>query len=167
MMEQCELAGEMLEYIDADKFHVFDGTGYHTKSNPSGDDIVCKIVNGKWHGFEDLLEFEDINIHCRHFQPYSGKKWNRCTSQRAEAYEMEHDGWNVDVYIRSHTHSFDYSGSAQNLTINTPCWKGRDRYISQKKMSRSDNGYVIVTVDGSNYSWEHMVFNVPEKLYKL
>ena len=82
-----------------------------------------------------------------------------------EAYEMEHDGWDIDIYVRSHTHSFDYSGNSQNLTINTPCWKGRDAYIEQKKVERADNGYVLINVDGSNYSWEHMVFNVPEKIY--
>lgn len=165
IMEQAELASELLEYIDADSFDVFNGTGYHTKINPSGDDLVCKLLNGKWHGFQDVLEIEGINVHCRHFQPYNKNKWQRCTPQREEAYKMEHDGWDIDIFIRSHTHSFDFSGSSQNLSINTPCWKGRDSFIEQRKLDKSDNGYVILNVNESNYTWEYMVFNVPEKIY--
>jgi len=167
MMEQCELASELVSYIDTDRFEVFNGTGYHTKVNPSGDDIVCKLLNGNWHDWQDVITLEDIKVHCRHWQPYSKHKWSRCTSQREEAYKMEHDGWDIDIFIRSHTHSFEYSGSSQNLTIGTPCWKGRDAYIEQKKMERADNGYIILNIDESNYTWEHMIFNVPEKIFSV
>ena len=92
---------------------------------------------------------------------------NANSSSRHSNSVMEHDGWDIDIYVRSHTHSFDYSGNSQNLTINTPCWKGRDKYIEKRTMSRSDIGYIIVKIDGNNYSWEQMIFTIPESLYLI
>lgn len=165
LMEQCEIVKELLHMIPSDGYVFFNGSDYHVKQNPSCDQIACQMTGGVWKGFQSVLGFDNIKMHVRHYAPYSKKKSRRCASQREEAYEMEHDGWDVDLFIRSHTHSFDYSGNSQNLTINTPCWKGRDRYIEKRGMSKSDIGYIILNIDGNNYSWDQMVMSVPEQLY--
>mgnify|MGYP000846706337 CR=1 FL=1 len=166
MSEQCEIVHSLLSMIDYDNALFINGSDYHTKVNPSCDWVASRVCGAEWGKYQKIINVDDIKMHIRHFAIFNSNKWQRTSSQRKEAYEMEHDGWDIDIYIRSHTHSFDYSGNSQNLTINTPCWKGRDAYIEKRKMERTDIGYITIDINGPNYTWDQMIHHVPERLYE-
>ena len=163
---QAYIAATLIKMIDANEIYVTEGSKYHT-GETSGDQIVCEMIGGTWLGLHQFLKIGQITIHVRHAIGYSSVPYSRCTAQRKEAMIMKSEGTNVDIYVRSHTHKFNFSGDANDLTINTPCWKGRDGFIDKRSQEMPDNGYVILEIDESNYRWDYEVFNVPNSLYNV
>jgi len=151
--------------IDADKIYITNGSKYHV-SQTSGDQIVCDMVDGIWLGDHQFMKIEDITMHVRHKIGYSSTPYSRCTGQRKEAMIMKSQGTNVDIYLRSHTHKFNFSGDANDMTVNTPCWKGLDHFINQNSQEMPDNGYVLFEIEGPNYRWDYNIFSIPHAFYK-
>ncbi len=164
MHAQAYLAATLLKMIDADEIYVTQGSKYHT-GETSGDQMVCQMVDGIWLGLHKFLSVGGITLHVRHKIGHSSTPYSRCTSQRKEALVNRIDGSNVDIYIRSHTHHFNFSGDGNDITINTPCWKGLDDFINQGSQEMPDNGYVIIEIDNANYKWDYNIFKIPHSLY--
>jgi len=162
---QALTAAQLLNMIDADTFYVTEGSRYHT-GQTSGDEIVCSLINGIWLGDHQFIRIEDLTLHLRHKINYSSTPYARCTAQRKEAMVMKSQGVNVDIYVRSHTHKFNFSGDANDMTINTPCWKGLDHFMNQHSQEMPDNGWVVIDIDGSNYKWDYHIFTVPHQFYQ-
>jgi hypothetical protein len=165
MHAQAYTAAALLKMIDADTFYVTDGSRYHTGLT-SGDQMVCDLINGLWLGDHQFLRVEDLTLHLRHKISYSSTPYSRCTAQRKEAMVMKSQGVNVDIFVRSHTHKFNFSGDSNDITINTPCWKGLDKFMNQNSQEMPDNGWVILDVVGSNYKWDYNIFSVPHQFYQ-
>jgi hypothetical protein len=162
---QSVTATILIQMIEADQIYVTNGSKYHV-GQTSGDQIVCDMVGGTWLGEHQFIKIEDIIVHARHKANYSSVPYSRCTAQRKEAMIMKSQGTNVDIYLRSHTHRFNFSGDSNDLTINTPCWKGLDDYMNKGSQEMPDNGYVLLEIDGPNYRWDYSIFTIPHALYK-
>ena len=162
---QAVVAANLLNMIDTDTYYVLNGSKYHT-GQTSGDQLVCDLIGGKWLGDYEFITFDNILTHVRHFEKYSSNPDSRCGPQLKEARNNRAQGTDVDIYIRSHTHHFNASITSRELTINTPCFKGMDHFIGARSMEMPDCGYVIINVDGANYTWDYHVFNIPFKFYK-
>jgi hypothetical protein len=162
---QAFISATLVKMIDADEIYVTNGSKYHT-GQTSGDQIVCQMVDGTWLGDHQFIQLEDLVLHLRHKISYSSVPYSRCTGQRKEAMIMKSQGTNVDIYIRSHTHRFNFSGDSNDITINTPCWKGLDHFMNQGSQEMPDNGYVLLEIDGPNYKWDYSIFTIPHALYK-
>lgn len=162
---QSYVATTLLKMIDADVFYFTDGSKYHT-GQTSGDQIVCDLMGGLWLGDHQFIKVEDITLHLRHKINYSSLPYSRCTPQRKEAFIMKGQGVNVDIFVRSHTHKFNFSGDSNDMTINTPCWKGLDHFMNQHSQEMPDNGWVVIDIDGSNYKWDYNIFTIPHQFYQ-
>lgn len=165
MMTQCGIAKDLLSMLSVGKFYFTSGSGYHTKKNTNHDRVVCDMMHGEWIGTHGFINVEEVKIHARHWQSYSSVPYGRCTAQRKEAYVNRTNGMDIDVYVRSHTHRYYYSGDSNDISINTPSWKGLDDWMNEKSQEIPDNGYVRLNVDGINYNWDAFVFNIPLRMY--
>lgn len=164
MHTQSVVAATLIKMIDAKVIYVSNGSKYHT-GQTSSDQTVCDMVDGIWVGDHHFLTVEGIVIHFRHKSGHSSIPYSRYTSGRREALIQKAQGTNVDIYIRSHTHHFGFSGDSNDITVNTPCWKGLDHYINQGSQEMPDNGYVFFDIDGANYKWDYHIFKVPYNMY--
>lgn len=162
--EQCMMVRDLFEPFRkmGVQFVFTDGSKYHVGSNLNGDRISCMLLGGEWLGKDGFIQAENIKIHARHVINYSSQPNSRSTAQRGEQTIAAMQDEDVDIFIRSHTHKFVYSGNERYLHITTPCWKGVDDFIRKKSIEKSDCGWVLITVDGSEYSWEHHVFRIPD-----
>lgn len=161
---QAYVASALIDMIDYDDLYVLEGTDYHV-GKTSGDHIVCEILNGTWLGMHEFIDVDQVKFHARHKAKFSSVKYGRCTSQRKETMDMRLDGVDIDIALRSHTHKFVFSGDAHDITVNTPCWKGLDKFIVQNSIELPDNGYVLFEVEGANYHWDYSIFNIPHAIY--
>lgn len=164
MHAQTYVAATLLKMIDTDQFYVTEGSKYH-RGQVSADQMVCNMINGVWLGDHHFLKVEDIVLHLRHKIGYSTLPYSRCTQQRKEALILKSQGDNVDIFVRSHTHKFNFSGDSHDMTINTPCWKGLDHFMNQNGHEFPDNGWVLLEIDGSNYRWDYNIFTIPHQFY--
>lgn len=165
MKVQCDIANTALSMIDADRFIFTQGSGYHVDDNPSNDEAICDAMGGEWFGWFGDVTFEGVTFNLQHGCPFSEDPSNRFNSQQKKVNNLALQGDEADVYIRSHTHFFAYSGSNKNLVVNTPCWKGMDGFVSTKSQQRPHNGYILFNVSGTDYSWDFHVFNIPKQIF--
>ena len=167
MVEQVKMAKTLLNMINVRKSFLFvQGSDYHTGSNPSADQLLCELMGGNWLDEDGNFVVDNIVFHIRHWQSYSKKPDGRYNSQQTEAMIMRLNEDKADVILRGHTHRFNYSGNVHNLNISTPCWKSLDRFMRRNSQELSDNGYITFIVDGSNYSWDQYIFNVPNQMFR-
>lgn len=162
---QAQCAAILIDMIRCKKIYCSQGSSYHT-GNPTGDKIVCELVGGEWIGDWQFFELNNsLTFHVRHHGDFSTVPYSRCTGQRKEAMIAQAQNTNIDIYIRSHTHHFNYSGNGNDLSIAVPCWKGVDEFIGKNSVEQPDNGYVMIYVDGPKYTWEYDIFKIPFQLY--
>jgi hypothetical protein len=161
IMVQCDIACQCLKMIDANKYIFTQGSGYHVNDNPSADEMICKMMNGDWYNWFGDVYVDNIVINIQHETPFSKDPGGRFNSQRKDANQLKLQGNDADIFIRSHTHYFAYSGDANSLTVTTPCWKGLDGFVSKKSQILPHNGYILFNVEGSDYSWDYYTFVTP------
>lgn len=166
MMTQCKMAYELLKMINTNEYIIVDGSPYHTGWEISGDLVVCNMLGGTWGDIDVDATFENVNFHIRHCESWTKDPGGRHTSARKEANLSSLQGEEIDIFLRGHTHSFVFNGDKRNTTVVVPSWKGPDRFMRKKNIEIPDCGYVVFTVDNTNYSWEQTVFNVPKQLFR-
>lgn len=167
ILEQVKLAKLALNMIKCKRSFLFvQGSPYHTGANPSADELLCEILNGEWLDEDGNFIADNIVFHIRHWQPYSKKPEGRYNSQQSESMIMRLNEDNADVILRGHTHRFNFSGNVHNIAISTPCWKSLDKFMRRSSQELPDNGYIIFNVNGSNYSWDQFIFNVPNSMFR-
>lgn len=126
LLEQADIAVEVLSHIKADKLFFTYGTSYHTVSG-SGEDID-KVVADRLNSAIDshlYLDVEGVTFDCRHHQESSSnphgrltplsksKLWNNLQSIRKTAP-------NSDVILRGHSHYYTYCGEEGWLAMSLP-----------------------------------------------
>lgn len=160
--DQSKIAAELLKQIDAEEYAFTGGSGYHMGQDINGDQEVCDKVGGTWFGPDGYIKIEGIKIHVRHVANYSKLPHSRATPILFDFLIAAIQGDDTNIFIRSHTHKFVYAGTHNRLGFTTPCWKGVDTYIREKGMEKTDCGWVLITIDGNSYTWQHCVFQAPD-----
>jgi len=166
MMTQCRMAVQLLKMIDTSEYIVVDGSPYHTGWEISGDLVACDMLGGTWGDVDIDVTFENVTFHVRHHESWSKDPAGRHTSARKEANVATLQNEDIDVFLRGHTHSFNFNGDKRNITVVTPCWKGPDRFMRKKNIEIPDCGYIVFNIEGIDYNWEQTVFNVPKQLFR-
>jgi predicted phosphodiesterase len=159
--DQILEAVDLLERVDCKKFYGTQGTGYHTKKNPSMDWAVIHSLKGVF-DTELALTIEKTRFHVAHKigvsgsgQMYHGTPISK--EMMVASLNREQMG-KFDVILRGHAHYFFYTGSKSTLAVIGPCWKGRDPYASANSLKwNPDIGWMLFEVDGDSYSWEHHI----------
>lgn len=162
---QCDIAKTCLNMIKCNEFIFTQGSGYHVGHNISADEVLCNMMGGKWYGYFGDLIIDNITMNVMHWGSYSKRSGSRFNSQQVMVNELLLEDTSADIFIRSHTHYFAFSGTSKSLVVNTPCWKGLDGHCSVTSQQRPDNGYVLFNINGADYSWDHVVFKVPRQLF--
>lgn len=163
---QAKMAVTLLKMIDTTNFIIVDGSGYHVGQEISGDMVVSDMLQADFGNPDIDFQCESVKFHIRHHESWSRDPGGRHTSARKEANVSVLQNEEVDVFIRGHTHSFNFNGDKRNITVILPCWKGPDKFQRKKYMEIPDNGYVLFNVNGVNYDWEQTIFNVPKHMFR-
>lgn len=156
----CE-AEDLLGMIETKRYYGTQGTGYHTKKNPSSDWQVIHGLKGTFDN-EIPLTIERIRFHFSHKvgisssgQMYHGTPISK---EMMVAHLNREQMGKFDVIVRGHAHYFFYVGSKSSLAIIAPCWKGRDSFVAQHSLKwNPDIGWLLFEIDGDSYSWEHHI----------
>lgn len=165
--DQILEAVNLLSMIDCRKWYGTQGTGYHTDSNPSSDWYVIDKMKGDF-GHELVLNVDRKRFHFCHKVGVSssGQMYHGTPlSKEQMVAKLNKDNMGVfDVIVRSHAHYFYGTLSKSNLSIITPCWKGRDTYAQNTLKWDPDIGYVYFDVEGDNMNWFHEIHSLPQEL---
>jgi len=164
--DQILEAVDLLERVDCKKFYGTQGTGYHTKKNPSMDWAVIHSLKGTF-DTELALTIEKTRFHVAHKigvsgsgQMYHGTPISK--EMMVASLNREQMG-KFDVILRGHAHYFFYTGSKSTLAAITPCWKGRDPFVQEHSLKwNPDIGYLVFEVEGDKWSWSHFVENLTQ-----
>jgi len=160
---QCDMAAEVINYIDAKKKFLLVGTGYHTGQKEDWERQVADKVGAEV--FEDHAWFDingiifDVKHHIGNTSvPYSqgtqiskDRLWNLLWAEYDEQPKS-------NVIIRSHIHRFFYCGEDSWLGVITPALQGAGTKFGARKRSNTVHfGIVFFNVgeDGSmSWGWD-------------
>ena len=161
LMDQAEIATNILKYIKAKKYIHTVGTAYHTGKNEDFERIVANDLGTE---LEDNKVF-GVNgrfFDVRHFvtnasSPVSNKAIAIKKDQifaALNSYHLEIEG-NKEItvkpsfYIRSHVHKYDMAtGSTYRIKlITTPCLQMRSFYGDRVCNGLVDYGFLIFDID--------------------
>jgi hypothetical protein len=159
--DQIIEAVDLLERVDTKKYYGTQGSGYHTKNNPSSDWSVIHSLKGTY-DTELALNVEKTRFHFSHKVGVSGSGQMYHGTPISKEMMVSHlnreQMGKFDIIVRSHAHYFFYTGSKSTLAIITPCWKGRDTFAASNSLKWSpDIGWILFEIDGDSYSWEHHI----------
>jgi hypothetical protein len=166
LYEQCKMAYDLLSMIKTDIYYVVEGSGYHTGKEVSGDLIVSDMLKATFGNPDQVINVENIKIHLRHVADWSKDPAGRHTSTRKEANLSVLEGNTFNLFIRGHTHHYNFNGDVRNETLILPCWKAPDTFQRKKSLENTDIGYVLLTVDGNNFSYEPHLYHVPTTIWR-
>jgi len=166
LYEQCKMAYELLSMVKTDTYYVVEGSGYHTGKEVSGDLMVSDMLKATYGDPDQVINVENIKIHLRHVADWSKDPAGRHTSTRKEANLSVMEGDEFNLFIRGHTHHFNFNGDLRNETLILPCWKAPDTFQRKKSLENTDIGYVVLTVEGKEYDYEPHLFRVPTTIWR-
>ena len=127
--EQCRMAKEAIEVIDAREIHVVFGTKYHTGKEENWEKVLAEMVGAASADGRLFLDVNGLNFDFKHFiggssiphGRFSGiakdKLWNTLWAN----VDMQPE---ADVVIRSHVHYHVYCGTPDWTAIITPPLQG-------------------------------------------
>jgi hypothetical protein len=164
--EQSKMAYELLSKVKTTNFYVVEGSGYHTGSEVSGDLLVSDMLHATFGDPDQVINVENVKIHLRHVADWSKDPAGRHTSTRKEANVSVLEGDDFDLFIRGHTHHFNFNGDVRNETLILPCWKAPDKFQRKKSLENTDIGYVLLTIDGNNFEYEPHTYKVPTTIWR-
>ena len=159
LKEQCDIARECIETVEAARTHLLYGTPYHTASD--GQDweavlaeMVCADIGGhEWYDAEGVVfdckhkVSSSIIPHGRHTGPSRDWLWNVLWAERGLQPQAR-------VYIRGHVHYHTYCGDPTRLVITAPCLQAWSKYGSRQCAGTIDLGLLVFDCEGGEYSWK-------------
>jgi hypothetical protein len=146
-----------------------NGSGYHSRTNPSQDKKVLDILGGYFNSKEYSVELCGVNFHMRHFAGYTKNKPTRASTLGKDLLDAEVNSGvygNIDVYLRGHCHYLVYLGWAvpDKLAVICPGYKGRDIFIAHRGLDIPQCGHLIFEVVDGQYRWSPHVWELPKEM---
>ena len=125
---------ELLQELGIKKWYIVNGTRYHTKKNPSGDELVAELLPKSEYVHQDfILNANGNRLHIKHHHNQSSTYYDFTSIfNELNIIRMKHHQYGeINGLIRSHTHSFKYAKTPEGMVLSTPCWKMRDEYSTR------------------------------------
>jgi hypothetical protein len=157
--EQCEMAIQIIEKVNAKANYLTYGTAYHVGTEEDFEKTIANAVGAivKGHLFLDINGriFDvkhkvntSIIPHGRYTAINRDALWNLLQS------EIECQP-RADIFIRSHAHYFNYSGDADKLMIITPALRSLgDIYGTRECVGTVHFGFLVFEIeDDGSYRW--------------
>ena len=159
MLQQVDIAYEVIQYAEAKNIVMTYGTPYHTGQGEDfekvlADKLGAKIGNHEW------IDVNGTIFDIKHKVGSSTVPYGRATAPQKERL------WNLlwtefdeqpkaDVIIRSHVHYFAYSGEDHWLALTTPALQAMGSTFGARQCSgHVDFGIVYFNcMEGGVYSW--------------
>jgi len=168
MVEQCDMACNVINkirlYCKKDfKLILTYGTPYHTANE--GDDyenVIAKEVQADKIGAHEWITVNGVTFDIKHKVGNSSIPHGRFTAlakaglwNRIWALDEKLQP-NADVIIRSHVHSYRFTGTSNQLCMSLPALQGMgSKYGSRQCESTVDWGMVLFTIKNKDdYDWK-------------
>jgi hypothetical protein len=170
IMKQAHIAAEMLSYFNTRKHYGTNGSPYHTNQNPSGDEVVMRLLGGEFGDYQ-IIKVGNKRIHAIHKVGGSSYPNRRVSGLSTEIMlaMLNEPEWNkFDVITRAHRHYYASVEFKDRLGIITPCWKGLDEFAYKLGTGFvPELGYVLLEIDGNDINKYVSKFTLQgEDLYK-
>jgi len=161
MSVQLKVAQSLIKEIHYKKLYGTQGSLYHTNENISVDKLVIEGLGGTF-GYDLALKCDSVRMHFSHKVGVSGSTWQYRTSPIAREMVLNElnsaDFDKFHIIARSHAHYYVAVQFGRSLGLICPCWKARDEFVKLMGLSFNPSiGYVVLEIDGSNYTWRHNV----------
>lgn len=171
-MKQGKCAIKCLEEVNADEYFFTFGTPYHASAG--GEDFETPIAehfNARITG-QGFIKVNGLTFHVKHkigtssiphgrLTPLARQKlWNLFWAEHGEAPK-------ADIFIRSHTHYFDYAGGYGWLAVITPALQGWGSKFGERQCEGTiDWGFIYFDVESKNeWSWGHFINKTIQKVH--
>ena len=166
-LEQCMMAKECIDYVNADKIYITLGTSYHTAGGENWEMILSKMIDADYCDGRIFLDVNGVVFDFKHFIPGSqiphgrftaiagDRLWNLLWNEKSEQPK-------ADIIVRSHCHYFVYCGTNQWLALVTPALQGVGSEYGKKIPSGViDFGMVWFDIDEKgNWSWNYSIATI-------
>jgi hypothetical protein len=160
---QIESARILLSMVNAKKYIVTQGSGYHVGQNMSLDQLVARALKGQF-GQDVAIRAKEagVRMHFSHFVGVSTSSWQYRTTPIARelvsALLNEKEYGKYHAVIRSHAHYYCYVEFGSHFGLITPAWQLRTPYMINKGLSLLPKiGYVVLYAeDGSIWKERHL-----------
>lgn len=157
-LEQIEMAERIVKLIGAPRVELIYGTPYHVGRDEDWEAVLaerlgCHIGSHEWLDAEGVvIDFKhkvsgSVIPHGRHTAPSRARLWNLLWADR----ELQP---RADIVVRSHAHTFGYSGDARGLAIVTPGLQGWTKYGGRQCEGTVDYGFLTIDCEEGAYQWK-------------
>ena len=166
--EQVQMAVECIEIAEAPNVVMTYGTPYHTGNEDDWEGMIASRLKDR--GFnatisgQEWIEVNGTTFDIKHKVGASGIPHGRSTPQKKEQL------WNLiwadigeqpraNIFLRSHVHYFDFSGTSTYLAMTLPALQGQGTKFGARQCSGVvDFGLVwFDCYDDGSYSWSWKV----------
>jgi hypothetical protein len=162
--EQILIAKKCIDYAEAKKVIVVNGTPYHTGTDDDFEAMLSELLHAEY-GNHCHLDISGVKLDIKHKVSSSVIPHGRYTSPRREAVWnaiwaerglMEH----ADFIIRSHVHYYSLSEDAATTVITTPALQGWTKYGSRECSGVCDIGLLSFDCLNGNASMTKHFFDM-------
>ncbi|MBD3408515.1 MAG: hypothetical protein GF411_20495 [Candidatus Lokiarchaeota archaeon] len=158
---QCDMAAEIIKFVNAKNIVMTYGTPYHTGSLEDFEDQIAKEVKAEKIGGHEWVEVNGLVFDIKHkvgsstiphgrMTPIAKERlWNLLWSEREESPKS-------NIIIRSHVHYHNYCGGDDWLAMTTPALQGPgSKYGTRQCAGTVDFGMIHFDVNASgSYEWQ-------------
>lgn len=171
---QTDVSSDLLSMVKHKKAYGTHGSGYHVESNISLDKLAMKNTTKLDFKDDIAIIVDKIRIHAAHFIGNNVQYKSTPIAREMLMGELNKlDYGKINIYLRSHIHSYIAVDSEIGTGIVTPGFKGRDAFVSQRSLGYNPSiGYILIEINGSDYSWTKSVVHlhgnkaIPSYTYK-
>jgi len=155
--DQCRMAEQIIEYINAKNVHMIYGTPYHVGTDEDWESIIADKI-GADIGSHEWYEAEGIVIDCKHRVGGSVIPHGRHTAPAREA--LWKSLWaeraiqpRARIIVRSHVHYHTFCGDNTRLIMTTPCLQAHAKFGARACTGTIDLGFIIIDIKDGRFTW--------------
>jgi hypothetical protein len=160
---QCDMVVDIVSYINPKTSIVIYGTPYHCGNIEDFELAIAKLIGASKIGGHEWIDVNGLIFDCKHFISNTSVPYSKGMSiQRDRVWnvlwaELENSQPKADVIIRSHLHSFCYTGGSNYLCIVTPALQGSGTKFGSRRCSQTvDFGIVYFDVNNKDdWDWSY------------
>lgn len=174
---QCDIAMDVIEYIDPSVLRMTFGTPYHTGTGEDWETIIADKADAKI-GSHEWYEVNGVVIDCKHKIVSSQIPHGRLTALAreilwAKMWAARQQQPQPDIIIRSHVHYFEQVKHDNCLGFITPALQGLgSKYGARQCSGTVDIGFLVIDIyNDGEIKWKEYIANTgttetkAEKLY--
>jgi len=158
-LEQGKMAADCINMWKADNIVMVFGTAYHTGQKEDFETSVAEMVHANKIGGQEWVKVDNVIFDLKHHIGTSSIPHGKGTPLAKEwlwnlVWNLRREQPMVDIFLRGHTHSFDYVGNDSYLAVAMPALQGLgSKFGARIPNKRVDFGVIYFDVEGKKYTW--------------